>query len=56
MGLALGTVASTPVMTYVSSGVPDIAGLSIFLKCTITSLFTGGTFFLLKFEQFSRIS
>ena len=30
-------------------------GISIFFKCTSTSLFTGGTF-LLNFEQFSWIS
>ena len=30
-------------------------GISIFFKCTSTSLFTGGTF-LLKFERFSWIS
>jgi hypothetical protein len=32
---------------------PYQQGLSIFFKSTSTSLFTGGTFFLLKFEQFS---
>ena len=29
-----------------------LPGHSIFFKCTSTSLFTAGTFFLLKFEQF----